>query len=100
MHVFVILQFYTILCILICCEAPRTILDLALYQIKYIIIDDAGKNWCDDFNRMGHINDTAAQDSLSVTLCPSKSVLSHPGDKGSQIPTAVNKTRPVQVDST
>ena len=38
MHFFVILQFYTILCILICCEAPRTILDLALYQIKYIII--------------------------------------------------------------
>ena len=35
MHLFVILQFYTIL---ICCEAPRTILDLALYQIKYIII--------------------------------------------------------------
>ena len=38
MHLFVILQFYTILCILICCEAPRTILYLALYQIKYIII--------------------------------------------------------------
>ena len=38
MHLFVILQFYTILCMLICCEAPRTILDLALYQIKYIII--------------------------------------------------------------
>ena len=38
MHLFVILQFFTILCILICCEAPRTLLDLALYQIKYIII--------------------------------------------------------------
>ena len=38
MHLFVILLFHTILCILICCKAPRTILDLALYQIKYIII--------------------------------------------------------------
>ena len=38
MHLFVILQFYTILCILICCEAPRTILDLALYQINSISI--------------------------------------------------------------
>ena len=38
MHLFVVLQFYTILCILISCEVPRTILDLALYQIKYIII--------------------------------------------------------------
>ena len=37
MHLFVILQFYTILCILICCEAARTFLDLVLYQIKYII---------------------------------------------------------------
>ena len=38
MHLFVSLQFYTILYILICREARRTILDLALYQIKYIII--------------------------------------------------------------
>ena len=38
MHLFIILQFYTILCILICFEAPRIILDMALYQIKYIII--------------------------------------------------------------
>ena len=38
MHLFVILQFYTILCILIYCEVPRTILYLALYQIKYIIV--------------------------------------------------------------
>ena len=38
MHLFVILQFYTILCILICFKAPRKFLDLALYQIKYIII--------------------------------------------------------------
>ena len=47
MHVFVILQFYTILCILICCEAPRTILDLALYQIKYIIIIKLLLIYCD-----------------------------------------------------
>ena len=43
MHLFVILQFYSILCILICCEAPRTILDVALYQIKYIIIIKSNK---------------------------------------------------------
>ena len=38
MHVFVILQCFNILYILICFEAPRTILGMALYQIKYIII--------------------------------------------------------------
>ena len=38
MHVFVIFQCFNILYILICFEAPRTILDMALYQIKYIII--------------------------------------------------------------
>ena len=43
MHLFVILQFYSILCILIRCEAPRTILDVALYQIKYIIIIKSNK---------------------------------------------------------